>query len=226
MQAEFYHRLKVQRSIVVMVLAVAAYLQYYLVNVPIADLSQTTKFSPATVKAAEQVVSFKNPETDAGSFELGFDQPAESQKQRMVVDAYFDQASLSDETCAQAGFSWSARTAGCSRDQLPDCRCRQWQLHHGGAGANLGHFGTGTRRGILAKRVGSLRPAPPAGSEDEGAGLDSDTLVARDVRRNFVGFLLQSNAACWQLATDYRRIRSGRGQGSGRIGLPPALGGG
>ncbi|HYW37930.1 MAG TPA: hypothetical protein VE957_07440 [Terriglobales bacterium] len=98
MQAEFYHRLKVQRSIVVMVLAVAAYLQYYLVNVPIADLSQTTKFSPATVKAAEQVVSFKNPETDAGSFELGFDQPAESQKQRMVVDAYFDQASLSDET--------------------------------------------------------------------------------------------------------------------------------
>jgi len=97
-QAEFYHRLPVQRAIVVMVLAAAAYLQYYLVNVPIADLSQTTKFSPATVKAAEQVVSFKNPETDAGSFEFGFDQPAESQKQHMVVDAYFDQGALSDET--------------------------------------------------------------------------------------------------------------------------------
>lgn len=95
---EFYHRLPVQRAIVVMVLAAAAYLQYYLVNVPIADLSQTTKFSPATVKAVEQEVSFKGPETDPGSFEFGFDQPAESQKQRMMLDAYFDQASLSDET--------------------------------------------------------------------------------------------------------------------------------
>jgi hypothetical protein len=96
--AEFYRRPPVQRAIVLMVLAAAAYLQYYLVNVPIADLSQTTKFSPATVKAEEQMVSFKNPETDAGGFEFGFDQPAESQKQRMVVDAYFDQATLADET--------------------------------------------------------------------------------------------------------------------------------
>ena len=96
--AEFYHRLPVQRAMAVMVLAAAAFLQYYLVNVPIADLSQTTLFSPATAKATEQVVSFKNPETDAGSFQFGFDQPAESQKQRMVVDAYFDQASLADET--------------------------------------------------------------------------------------------------------------------------------
>jgi hypothetical protein len=97
-QAEFYHRLRVQRAIAVTVLAAAVFLQYYLVNVPIADLSQTTKFSPTTVKAADQVVSFKNPETDAGSFDFGFDQPAESQKQRMVVDAYFDRASLTDET--------------------------------------------------------------------------------------------------------------------------------
>jgi hypothetical protein len=97
-QAGFYHHLRVQRVIAVTVLAAAACLQYYLVNVPIADLSQTTKFSPATVRAAEQVVSFKNPEADAGSFEFGFDQPAESQKQRMVVDVYFDQASLTDET--------------------------------------------------------------------------------------------------------------------------------
>ncbi len=96
--AEFYGHLPVQRALVLMVLAAAAYLQYYLVNVPIADLSQTAKFSPAIVKAAEQVVSFKNPETDAGSFEFGFDQPAESQKQRMVVDAYFDHALLSGET--------------------------------------------------------------------------------------------------------------------------------
>jgi hypothetical protein len=91
-------RLVVQRVIVVMVLAAAAYLQYYLVNVPIADLSQTTKFSPATVKASEQMVSFKNPETEAGKFDFGFDQPAESQKQRMMVDAYFDRAALSDAT--------------------------------------------------------------------------------------------------------------------------------
>ena len=95
---DFYRRMLVQRVIVLMVLAAAAYLQYYLVNVPIADLSQTTKFSPATVKASEQIVSFKNPETDAGAFAFGFEQTAESLKQRMAVDAYFDQASLSEET--------------------------------------------------------------------------------------------------------------------------------
>src|SRR5215469_15578336 len=93
-----YRRLPVQRGIVIVVLAAAAALQYRLVNVPIADLSQTTKFNPATVKAADQVVSFRNPETDPGSFAFGYEQTADSQKQRMVVDAYFDNALLSDES--------------------------------------------------------------------------------------------------------------------------------
>jgi hypothetical protein len=97
-QSEFYHRLLVQRAIVVIVLAAAAYVQFYLVNLPSAELSQTAKFSPATVKATEQLVSFENPETDPGQFEFGFEQAAESQNQRMVVDAYFDQATLSDTT--------------------------------------------------------------------------------------------------------------------------------
>jgi hypothetical protein len=83
---------------VLAVLAAAAALQYYLVNAPIADLSQTTKFSPATVKAAAQVVSFMNPESDAGSFAFAFDPPAQTQQERMVADGYFDHATLSDET--------------------------------------------------------------------------------------------------------------------------------
>jgi hypothetical protein len=90
-----------RRGIVVLVLAAAAGLQYYLVNVPVADLSRTTKFSPAKVMAADQVVSFVNPETDPGHFAFSYDQPAESQGQRMLLSAYFDHGSLSDETVLQ-----------------------------------------------------------------------------------------------------------------------------
>ena len=93
-----YRSLPVQRGLVVLVLAGAVALQYRLVNVPIADLSQTTKFSPATIKAADQVVSFRNPETDPGRFAFAYEQTADSQKQRMVVDAYFDNAVLAQET--------------------------------------------------------------------------------------------------------------------------------
>src|SRR5215471_10150008 len=93
-----YRLLWVQRSIAILVLAGAAALQYRLVNVPIADLSQTSKFGPATVKAADQVVSFRNPESGPGTFSFAYDQTADSQKQRMVVDAYFDNASLTGET--------------------------------------------------------------------------------------------------------------------------------
>jgi len=101
MLVALYRRLPVQRGIVILVLAAAVGLQYRLVNVPIADLSQTTKFSPATIKAADQVVSFRNPETDPGSFAFAYEQTADSQKQRMLVDAYFDNAVLADETVRQ-----------------------------------------------------------------------------------------------------------------------------
>lgn len=93
-----YRLLPVQRGIVILALAGAVALQYWLVNVPIADLSQTTKFSPATVKAADQIVSFRNPETDPGNFAFAYEQAADSQKQRMVVDAYFDNAVLTDQS--------------------------------------------------------------------------------------------------------------------------------
>ena len=96
--AALYRRLPVQRGIVALVLAAAIGLQYRLVNVPVADLSQTTKFSPATIKAADQVVSFRNPETDPGSFAFAYEQISESLKQRMVVDAYFDNAVLAEDT--------------------------------------------------------------------------------------------------------------------------------
>jgi hypothetical protein len=94
----FYSRLGTQRIIAVLVLAAAVGVQYYLVNMPVADLSQTTKFSPATVKATDQLVWFTSPETEAGRFTFIYDQPAESQKQNMLVNAYFDKASLSQET--------------------------------------------------------------------------------------------------------------------------------
>lgn len=95
---ELYGRLVTQRAIVLLVLAAAVGLEYYLANVPVADLSETSKFSPAKVMAAEQVVEFTNPETDPGHFAFTYKQPVESQKQRMLVDAYFDKATLSDET--------------------------------------------------------------------------------------------------------------------------------
>ena len=61
-------------------------------------MGQTTRFSPATVKAADQIAAFLEPETEPGRFDFGYEQPAESQSQRMLVDAYFDQATLADDT--------------------------------------------------------------------------------------------------------------------------------
>jgi len=93
-----YQPLPVQRAVALLVLLAGAALEYRLVNMPITNLSQTTKFSPVTAKAAEQVVSFKNPESDQGSFAFAYEQTADSRKQRMIVDAYFDNAVLSEET--------------------------------------------------------------------------------------------------------------------------------
>ncbi len=87
-----------QRAIVVLVLGSTAGLQYYLVNMPVGDVEQTERFRPAKVKAADQAVSFLNPETEAGEFSFTHVQAAESNKQRMLVDAYFDKASLSEDT--------------------------------------------------------------------------------------------------------------------------------
>lgn len=87
-----------QRAIVLLVLGAVAVVEYYLVNVPVADVERTGRISPAQVKAADQAVSFLNPETEADRFSFTYVQAAESTKQRMLVDAYFDKASLSEDT--------------------------------------------------------------------------------------------------------------------------------
>jgi hypothetical protein len=91
----FYRSLTAQRAIVLLVLAAAVGLQYYLVNMPVADLSRAAQFNPAKVVAADQVVVFANPETEPGRFGFTYDQPG---KERMLVDVYFDKALLSKET--------------------------------------------------------------------------------------------------------------------------------
>jgi len=91
-------KLLLQRALVVLALAGAAGLQYYLVNMPVAELSQTSKFAPATARVAEDVLEFTNPDTGKGHFAFAYDQPAQSDNQRMLVDGYFAKASLSEET--------------------------------------------------------------------------------------------------------------------------------
>lgn len=92
------HNLMVQRGMVLLALCFAVGLQYYLVNMPVANLSQSSKFTAAKVRMGEQSVEFSNPQTDKDEFSFGYDQPSASENQRMLVDAYFDKASLSEET--------------------------------------------------------------------------------------------------------------------------------
>ena len=95
---ERHGRLVTQRALVLLILAGAAGLEYYLVNVPVADLRETSRFSPAKVAAVDEAVEFTNPESDPGRFAFTYEQPVESPKQRMLVDAYFDKATLAEET--------------------------------------------------------------------------------------------------------------------------------
>jgi hypothetical protein len=94
----FYRTAATQRVVALLVFAIALGVQYRLVNAPVSQLADTHMFSPAIVRAAESVVSFIDPETDPGQFTFGYDQPAGSGQQKMIVDAYFEKASLSDET--------------------------------------------------------------------------------------------------------------------------------
>ena len=91
-------QLAVQRGLVLLALGAAVALQYYLVNMPVASLSQTSKFTAAKVRMAEQSVQFTDPETEKDQFSFSYDQPSASENQRMLVDAHFDKASLSPET--------------------------------------------------------------------------------------------------------------------------------
>ena len=81
-------------SLLCLVAAVA--LEYFLVNLPIAQ-EVGGQFHPATAKAGLQVVTFDKPQAaDAGVF--AFDYAPHTEADPVTVDAYFDRAQLSPET--------------------------------------------------------------------------------------------------------------------------------
>jgi hypothetical protein len=69
--------------------------QYRLVNMPVSELKDTQKFTPAYINAAADAVAFIDPETEPGQFSFRYEQVP---GQRMIVNAYFDNAALSAET--------------------------------------------------------------------------------------------------------------------------------
>lgn len=74
----------------------AVVLEYFLVNLPIAQ-EVGGQFHPATAKAGLQAVTFQKPEVaDSGNFAFEYTPPTEADP--VTVDAYFDNAQLSPET--------------------------------------------------------------------------------------------------------------------------------
>ena len=76
-------------------LIAAAALEYYLVNIPVAEVGG--EFPPATVRARAATVTFDHPGlVDGGTCSFGYTPPTEREK--VLVDAYFDNAQLSQPT--------------------------------------------------------------------------------------------------------------------------------
>ena len=77
-------------------LAAAVVLEYFLVNLPIAQ-EVGGQFHPAIAKAGLQAVAFQKPEVDdSGNF--AFEYSPSTEADPVTVDAYFDNAQLSPET--------------------------------------------------------------------------------------------------------------------------------
>lgn len=76
-------------------LVAAVVLEYFLVNLPIAQ-EVGGQFHPAIAKAGLQAVTFQKPQDDSGSF--AFEYTPASEADPVTVDAYFDNAQLSPET--------------------------------------------------------------------------------------------------------------------------------
>lgn len=75
-------------------LVAAVALEYYLVNVPVAEVGGEF---PATVRARAEMVTFDHPGlVDGGTFSFGYTPPTEAEK--VLLDAYFDNAQLSQST--------------------------------------------------------------------------------------------------------------------------------
>ena len=72
----------------------AAALEYYLVNIPVAQVGGEF---PASVRARAEAVTFDHPGlVDGGVFSFGYTPPTEAEK--VLLDAYFDDAQLSQPT--------------------------------------------------------------------------------------------------------------------------------
>jgi hypothetical protein len=78
-------------------LAVAAIVQYYLVNIPTGEVGGQF---PAAVRARAEAVTFNRPGLpDGGTFSLQYAPPTEAEP--VLVDAYFENAQLAPETLQQ-----------------------------------------------------------------------------------------------------------------------------
>lgn len=78
----------------VLCLAAAAGLEYYLVNLPVGEVN--AQF-PATVRAGDEIVTFGDPGLlGGGTFSFMYAPPTEAEK--VLLDAYFDNAQLSEPT--------------------------------------------------------------------------------------------------------------------------------
>lgn len=83
-----------KRILALVCLAATAALEWKLVNLPAGDVSGQF---PTTVRARDEVVTFGGPGSVTGSpFSFAYSPPTEAEK--VLVDAYFDNAQLSDET--------------------------------------------------------------------------------------------------------------------------------
>jgi hypothetical protein len=83
-----------KRILALVCLVAAAAIEWKLVNLPSGDVSGQF---PTTVKARDEVVTFSAPgSVTGGPFSFAYSPPTEAEK--VLVDAYFDNAQLSDET--------------------------------------------------------------------------------------------------------------------------------
>ncbi len=80
-------------------LAAVTLVEYYLVNLPVGEVQDSKKFSPAEVDAASNFATFEHPES-GGGFSFSFAQ-TESQGQKTLLDARLENAQLADETVQQ-----------------------------------------------------------------------------------------------------------------------------
>jgi hypothetical protein len=93
----FLHSGLAAKILSVAALLSAVALEWMLVNVPVSEVS--AQFPPATVRARDEVVTFSRPAAVTGdSFLFVYAQGTESEK--ILLDAFFDRAQLSDTTVA------------------------------------------------------------------------------------------------------------------------------